>query len=87
MSIFQAHICCHDCGAILNSSIDMDRETLNDKWSLLVISSGLVTGKCPKGCRATFSDCNINTDMKIFDVSANAYIDKDEFFGRKAIMN
>jgi len=56
---------CTDCGHVLNSTVVMTGEELSNHWSRLVMSSPLVTGGCPEGCRSTFSDCNINTDMVI----------------------
>jgi hypothetical protein len=29
----------------------------------VIVSSALAAGPCPKGCRSTFKDANINTDL------------------------
>jgi hypothetical protein len=58
-------VTCADCGAVLNSTVPMTADELWRQWARLVVSSGLATGPCPKGCRSTFSDCNINTDLRI----------------------
>ena len=58
-------VTCRDCKAELNSTTVMTGNQVLSNWGKLVISSGLVTKSCPNGCRATWSDCNINTDMTI----------------------
>ena len=62
---------CKDCGHELNSTSEMTGAQINANWATLAIGSALVAGKCPKGCRSTFSDCNINTEMVITPVEAN----------------
>lgn len=47
---------CADCGEVLNTSAPMLE---GDKFKAS-IAAPLVAGKCPKGCRSTFSDCNLN---------------------------
>lgn len=56
---------CADCDAILNRSKEMTGVELAQDWTLIVASSPLVTFKCRRGCRATASDCNANTKLKI----------------------
>ena len=62
---------CKDCGHELNSTSEMTGTQINANWATLAIGSALVSGRCPKGCRSTFSDCNINTEMVITPVEAN----------------
>lgn len=50
---------CRDCGEQLAQS-----HPVSEKEKLqLMLSAPLVTPSCPKGCRATYSDCNSNTDL------------------------
>ena len=51
---------CKDCGIELNRAEHVPEE----EKSRVVISSALVAGPCPNGCRSTFSDCNINTTLE-----------------------
>jgi len=60
-------VLCGDCRNELNSTVKMTGKELKQHWGQLVTSSGLATGGCSKGCRATFSDCNINTDLVIVE--------------------
>lgn len=80
---FELHVLCSDCGEKLNSTIEMTKEELEKSWSRLVMSSPLVTGACPKGCVPTYSDCNANTKLKIYDMESKSYIDTDEFFKKE----
>lgn len=50
---------CHDCGTVLNTAENVPE----DKKQIVAITSGFVAGRCPKGCRFTFKDLNINTDL------------------------
>jgi hypothetical protein len=66
---------CADCGEILNTSnVFENLEALREAWTMLALSSGLVTRSCPKGCRATFSDCNINTRFVLRDADTKEVI-------------
>ena len=76
---FSVHICCGDCGTEMNSTVEMTAEEIRKDWTRLVMSSGFNAGKCPNGCRSTFSDLNINTDLKLYDCAAKKYIDKERF--------
>lgn len=62
---YQLKILCRDCNSELNSTKTMSGEELKRHWGQLVTSSALVSESCKSGCRSTFSDCNINTDLKI----------------------
>ena len=81
-SRYVVQLCCSDCGEVLNQTIEMSAKEIYDEWSSLVIGSAFASGKCKNGCRSTFSDCNINTDMKIFDMNKGCIVDKDSFFNR-----
>lgn len=65
---FKVLLRCRDCGKQLNETTDMSAKELWQKWTQLVLTSGFNAGKCPEGCRSTFSDLNINTGMVIVDV-------------------
>ena len=53
------------CGEVLQESKPMSGPELAKHWTFLAISSPLMTDKCPKGCRASYSDCNANTELVI----------------------
>lgn len=55
--VFIIIVKCRDCGAELNRSNPL---TAKD-YTMAVILCPIMTGRCPNGCRATFSDCNLNT--------------------------
>lgn len=54
---------CRDCGTELNRSIPFE----DKDESKVRITSGLAAGSCPKGCRSTFSDLNLNTKLEIVE--------------------
>ena len=58
--LWKATLKCHDCGAVLNTATNVPE----NKKLQVIISSALVAGSCPNGCRASFSDCNMNTDLE-----------------------
>lgn len=62
---YVVHIVCSDCGEILNSSHVMTGEDIHKNWTTMCLTSGFASKSCPKGCRSTFSDLNINTKFKI----------------------
>jgi hypothetical protein len=66
---FKVVLRCHDCGKELNETIEMTAQELLQRWTQLVLTSGFNAGKCPDGCRSTFSDLNTNTGMVIEDVA------------------
>lgn len=60
MTLWTAVLTCADCGTELNRA-----RHVPDKYrGQVVLSSPLVAGPCPKGCRATCSDINMNTDLR-----------------------
>lgn len=63
---------CNGCSAVLAESIEMLGEELKAAWTNLALTKGFNTKNCPNGCVPTFSDLNINTSMKIFEVSINS---------------
>lgn len=65
---FEVRVLCRDCGKVLNNTVPMTQEELRRGWTHLVLSSGLVTGACPSGCRSTYSDLNVNTALVVFNV-------------------
>lgn len=70
-SKFEVRLLCRDCGKKLNSTIPMSAEEMYADWTRLVFTAGFNAGKCPNGCRSTFSDLNINTSMPIYDVKTD----------------
>lgn len=59
MSKQVAVIKCRDCGQELNRSIPFEEA---DKGKV-IMTSGFAAGACPRGCRSTFKDLNINTEV------------------------
>lgn len=55
---------CKDCGTVLNETKPFPPE----KEGLIRMGSPMMAGQCPKGCRSTFSDLNMNTTLEISDV-------------------
>jgi len=51
---------CSDCGQELNRAENVP----DDEKHRVGMGSPLVAGKCPKGCRSTFSDMNMNTELR-----------------------
>lgn len=64
-------VLCADCGEQLQESVPMTGRELKANWTQMAISQPLVTGSCSKGCRATFSDCNLNTNLEIVALVEN----------------
>lgn len=75
MKKYTVQVLCSDCKEKLLESVEMNEHELRSKWSGLVMSAPLNTPSCDKGCRATFSDCNANTDMEIYDVTEKKIIE------------
>lgn len=59
-ALWKATLKCHDCGTVLNTA----EHVPESEKSRVSIFSGFAAGRCPKGCRSTFSDLNINTDLR-----------------------
>lgn len=78
-SKFVARLTCADCGAQLNETVSMSGDELYREWTLIAISASFASGKCPKGCRATFSDLNINTKLTIYDAETGHKVEFQMF--------
>ena len=50
-------VLCRECKTELNRSKPITAK----EYTQAVITAPINTKPCPKGCRATFSDCNMNT--------------------------
>jgi len=62
---------CSECHTMVNESrTALTKKELQKRWAMIVMSSGLVTGPCPKCKATTFSDLNIHTDLCIFEEPA-----------------
>lgn len=61
-------VLCNGCQDVLVESKTLDGADLKDSWAQLTLTKGFNTPKCPKGCPASFSDFNISTEMKIYEV-------------------
>ena len=66
--LYKLVLLCNDCGKQLNETSEMSGKEIKNLWTDMVLASGLVTGKCPNGCRSTYSDLNINTKLRIVKV-------------------
>ncbi len=66
MSLWKAILKCRDCGHVLNTAEHVPEK----EKARVAVSSPLAAGSCPKGCRATFSDLNINTDLEWVEEAA-----------------
>jgi len=60
---------CHDCGHELNRAENVPES----KKHIVSMRSPLVAFKCPNGCRSTFSDMNMNTNLKWTPVDNSRY--------------
>jgi predicted SPOUT superfamily RNA methylase MTH1 len=58
-------VICGECKTVLLESVELEGEELKSAWSNLVITKGFNTPACEKGCRPTYGDFNINSDMQI----------------------
>ena len=58
-SLWRGTLKCSECGTTLNTAENVPE----DKKGIVNVSSAFAAGPCPKGCRATFSDLNINTTL------------------------
>lgn len=58
-TLWRATLKCHDCGSVLNTAEHVPESEKNK----VAIVSAFAAGQCPKGCRSTFKDLNINTDL------------------------
>jgi len=55
--LWRATLHCADCGEVLNTA----EHVPESEKSRVSMASPLVAGRCPKGCRSTLSDLNMNT--------------------------
>lgn len=60
----QAILKCGDCHMELNRS----EPFIPEDESKVRMTSGMAAGPCPRGCRSTFSDLNLNTSIVIYDI-------------------
>ena len=50
------YVCtCRKCGAELNRAVGITADEMDG----VAIAAALMVGSCPKGCRPTYSDCNL----------------------------
>lgn len=67
---------CADCRTELNRTIQLSADELT---KLNTLSSAFAAGKCPNGCRSTFSDLNINTELVIHDAETGIEVERHTF--------
>ncbi len=60
MDLWKAILKCADCGHVLNTA----EHVPEDEKARVGLTAGFNAGSCPNGCRATFSDLNINTNLE-----------------------
>jgi len=58
-SMFVGILRCRDCGTEVNRT----RLLTEQEKGQAALFSAFAAGHCPKGCRSTFSDLNINTTL------------------------
>jgi hypothetical protein len=64
-NVYTVVVLCRDCGTQLMESKPLTGQKIRDDWALMVTSAPLSCPSCPNGCRATYSDCNANTEFEI----------------------
>ncbi len=68
MKLLICTVTCSDCGHQLAQSKPIpETEKLG-----VIMSAPLITPSCPNGCRATYSDCNANTELTWNDAPSQA---------------
>ena len=72
-------VLCAECGTVLNESIKLTAAEIIRSWVRIVIATPLFTKKCFKGCTPTYSDCNANINIKIYDIETGKEIDFKTF--------
>ncbi len=76
---FYFRLTCAECGALLNTSHEVGGSRVMKLYSGLALASPLMAGSCPRGCRPTFSDCNLRTRMEIIDAATGKAIKVEAF--------
>jgi hypothetical protein len=71
MSELIAVMKCGDCGTELRRSNPFPPK---DR-PFVLLSSALMNERCPNGCRATYSDCNMNTAFDFIDAKTGELIE------------
>jgi len=72
---FDVRMTCSECGKALNKTKEMLAEDIYKEWTMIVMSSGFNSGRCPKCKYSTFSDLNIGTELTVFDSKRNKPVD------------
>jgi len=67
------------CNEVLNITVALTELEIKKNWAQLVLSSPLVTKKCPRCNYSTYGDCNIRTNMFIWKDDGTE-ISSEEFF-------
>lgn len=66
---------CTNCGKeVLNTTKQMDAGELREAWTMIVMSAGFSTPRCPKCSYKTFSDLNIGTRFRIRRLATNGIV-------------
>ena len=60
--MYKAVLRCSSCGAAINETENKTAKELVDNHIMISMTS-VFAGDCPKGCRPTFSDCNMRTSI------------------------
>lgn len=70
-------ILCADCHEVINESKKaLSKAELDEHWTMLVMSAPLNTGPCPKCGQSTYSDCNMHTDLCLFEAERGSVDDE-----------
>jgi len=59
-ALWTAILKCRDCGHELNRAENVP----TDQKGFVSVTSALAAPRCPKGCRSTLSDLNLNTTIE-----------------------
>jgi heterodisulfide reductase subunit B len=57
--LWKAILKCRDCGHILNTA----EHVPETNKGVVSFTAAFNAGRCPNGCRSTFSDLNLNTEL------------------------
>lgn len=66
---------CKNDDTVLNDTRPLDASELSDNWTMIVMSSGFSTPRCPTCKYKTFSDLNIGTKKRIKQVDTGEYVE------------
>lgn len=69
---YKAVLRCGSCGAVIDKTENKAAKELIDNHFMIAMTS-VFAGSCPKGCRPTFSDCNMRTQITYEDETGKRF--------------